>query len=114
MQLLHVHMCMLPALHARACAHTHTLTHKHTHKHKLACHLLLHARARVRACARAHTHTLKHTHTSTHTHTGNKIGGVPTVYLYVNEWNKSFVKCAVPLDTWSCLLMSYEWMVKPV
>eukprot|EP00802_Teleaulax_amphioxeia_P016979 Tamp_17118.p2 GENE.Tamp_17118~~Tamp_17118.p2 ORF type:complete len:134 (-),score=19.10 Tamp_17118:874-1275(-) len=40
---------------------------------------------------------------------GNKIGNVPMIYLYVNEWNKSYVKCALPLHTWSCLLMSYEW-----
>lgn len=33
----------------------------------------------------------------------------PTIYMYVNEWNKFYVKCPVPLQTWSCLLMTYEW-----
>ena len=33
----------------------------------------------------------------------------PTIYLYVNEWNKNYVKCVLPLKAWSCLLMSYEW-----
>ena len=69
--------------------------------------------ARLGPLATAVTTLPSHAHTHAR-RAGNKIGNVPMIYLYVNEWNKSYVKCALPLHTWSCLLMSYEWQVLPL
>ena len=33
-----------------------------------------------------------------------------TIYCYINEWNRDFVSCKLPLKTWSCLLLTYAWM----
>jgi hypothetical protein len=40
---------------------------------------------------------------------GEKQGDANVIYVYINEYNKTFVKCSIPLHSWTCLLMTFEW-----